>query len=129
MNGLPVEFKAQIERLLCAVAAAATDAGRDLALLRGIAHYDSSKDSFVTNLEPFLAVENALSQLPLVTERYGMEQSRRIALQLVYEYFGRTNMVAIDPIILDSLWADFVAELESPVWVTRCVTIELSVNG
>lgn len=122
MNAPPVQLKAQIGRLLSAVAAAATSAGRDLALLRGIAHYDTSKDSFVTNLEPFAAVEAGLCQLPLVGERYGADQSQRMALQLVYEYFGRAKGVAIDPIVLDSLWADFVEELESPVWITRCVT-------
>ena len=124
MNAPPVELKTQIGRLLsaAAAAAAATGAGRDLALLRGIALYNPSKDSFVTNLEPFAAVEAGLSQLPLVSERYGVDESRRIALQLVYEYFGRAKVVAIDPILLDSLWADFVAELESPVWLTRCVT-------
>jgi hypothetical protein len=122
MNAPPPELKTQIGQLLSAAAAAATGAGRDLAQLRGVAHYDTSKDLFITNLTPFAAVEGGVSQLPLVSERYGVDQSRRIALQLVYEYFGRAKAVEIDPIILDSLWADFVAELQSPVWITRCVT-------
>src|SRR5262249_50287329 len=58
----------------------------------------------------------------LVGERYGVAQSHRIALQLVYEYFARADSLVLDSTLVDALWTDFVAELEAPAWLTRCVT-------
>jgi hypothetical protein len=115
-------IKAQLGLLLSAAAAGAASTGRDLRHVRGIALYDSRKDSFVTSLEPFAAVEAGIRALPLVLERYGVDQSHRIALQLVYEYFARAHGLVLDSVLMDALWADFVAELEAPVWLTRCVT-------
>ena len=90
--------------------------------MRGMALYDGEKDIFITSLEPFAAVEAGVSELQLVRERYGVDQSRPITLQLVYEYFARAKAVLMDSTLSDTLWADFLAELESPVWLTRCVT-------
>lgn len=84
--------------------------------------YDSRKDSFVASLEPFAAVETGIRDLPFVVERYGVAQSHGIALQLVYEYFARAHDLVVDSAFVDALWADFVAELEAPAWLTRCVT-------
>ncbi len=102
--------------------AGAVNTNRDFQQLRGIALYDSQKDSFVTSLEPFAAVEAGIRALPLLSERYGVEQSHRIALQLVYEYFARAQRLVLDSALVDALWTDFVAELEAPTWLTRCVT-------
>jgi hypothetical protein len=117
-----VSLKAQLDLLLSAAVASAASTGRELRQMRGVALYDSREDSFVTSLEPFAAVEAGIRDLALVDERYGVDQSHRIALQLVYDYFARANSLALDPTVLDTLWADFVAELETPVWLTRCVT-------
>ena len=119
---LPEELKTQVGLLLAAVTAAATSAGRELGQVRGIALYDGRKDSFVTSLEPFARVEAGIRELQLIHERYGVEQSRRIALQLVYEYFARAKDMALDSALVEALWADFIAELETPVWLARCVT-------
>jgi hypothetical protein len=115
-------LKLQLGLLLSAAVESATSTRTELRRLRGVALYDSQKDSFVTALEPFAAVEAGVADLELVRERYGVNQSRRIALQFVYGYFARANSVMMDSALVDVLWADFVAELESPVWLTRCVT-------
>jgi hypothetical protein len=115
-------LKIQLALLLSAAVEAAEGAGRELGQLRGIALYDSRKDLFVSSLEPFVAVQAGVRDLELVRERYGVDQSNRIALQLVYEYFARAQSVLVNSALVDALLADFVAELETPVWLTRCVT-------
>jgi Apea-like HEPN len=115
-------LKIQLGLLLSAAVEAAVSAGRELGQVRGTALYDSRKDLFITSLDPFAAVEAGVRDLELVHERYGVDQSHRIALQLVYEYFARAKGVLLDSALVDALWTDFVAELETPVWLTRCVT-------
>jgi Apea-like HEPN len=114
--------KEQLGLLVSAAVASAASAGRELRQVRGTALYDSRKDSQVASLEPFAAVEAGIRDLPLVVERYGVNQSHRIALQLVYEYFARANRLVSDLAFVGALWADFVAELEAPAWLTRFVT-------
>jgi hypothetical protein len=116
------ELKTQVGLLISAAVEGATKSSIELDQLRGIAVYDSRKDSYVTSLEPFAAVEASIGELPLIHERYGAGQSRRLALQLVYEYFARAKALAVDSALLETLWADFVSELEAPAWLTRCVT-------
>ena len=114
--------KEQLGLLLSAAVAGAANSGRELRQVRGIALYDSRKDSFIESFVPFAAVEAGIRELPLVPERYGVEQSHRLTLQLVYEYFARTNSLVLDSYLVDALWADFSAELEAPAWLARCVT-------
>ena len=115
-------LKIQLGLLLSATVEAALSTGTELRRLRGIALYDSQKDLFITSLEQFATVETGVRESELVRERYGIDESHRIALQLVYEYFARANGVLVDPALMDALWADFVTELETPVWLTRGVT-------
>lgn len=115
-------LKIQLGLLLSAVVEAALSTGTELRRLRGIALYDSRKDLFITSLGQFATVETGVRESELVPERYGVDESHRIALQLVYEYFARANGVLVDPALVDALWADFVTELETPVWLTRGVT-------
>jgi hypothetical protein len=115
-------LKTQVALLLSAAVETAARAGRELRQVRGTALYESRKDLLFTSLEPFRAVEAGLRELEQVNERYGVDQSHRIALQLVYEYFARARGVLVDSALVEALWADFVAELDSPVWLTRCVT-------
>lgn len=116
------ELKIRVGLLLSAAAERALSAGKDLAQLRGTALYDGRKDLFITSLEPFAAVETGVGELDLVQQRYSAAQSHRIALQLVYQYFARAKSVTVELALVDALWADFVAELETPTWITRCVT-------
>ncbi|MBI4189804.1 MAG: hypothetical protein HY525_04620 [Betaproteobacteria bacterium] len=115
-------LKAQLGLLLSAAVEAALSTGTELRRLRGVALYDSRKDLFITSLEQFAALEAGLRELESVRERYGVDESHRIALQLVYEYFERANGVLLDAALMDALWADFVTELETSVWLTRGVT-------
>ncbi len=116
------EFKKPLERLLNAVVEKAVTEGLDLRRLRGVALYDSQKDSFIKALPEFAVVESGIKDLDQVRAQYGIEQSSRITLQLVYEYFARTNAISVDCALLEKLWADFVTELDIPVWRTRGVT-------
>jgi hypothetical protein len=118
--------KAHYAQLVKAVVDAASSSGTGLArllgvALYGVALYDTGKDLLITSLKPFSALEAGVRELAQVKERCG-DQSHRIALQLVYEYFARKGAVVYDSASVDSLWNDFATELESPVWVTRAVT-------
>ncbi|HUX15126.1 MAG TPA: hypothetical protein VMW52_01555, partial [Phycisphaerae bacterium] len=115
-------LKTQFALLLSAAVETTVRAGRELRQVRGTALYDSRKDLLFTSLEPFGAVEAGLRELEQISERYGVDQSHRIALQLVYEYFARAKGMRVDSALIEALWADFVAELDSSVWLTRCVT-------
>jgi Apea-like HEPN len=111
-----------VHRLIAAAVQNAASSGRELAKLRGVAFFDGTKDSFIESLEPFAAVESGIRLVPNLAERYGIDQSRRLTLQLVYQYFARAGSISINTAVVDALWADFLAELESLVWLTRCVT-------
>jgi len=115
-------LKTQLGLLLTAIVEAALSTGTELRRLRGIALYDTSKDLFITSLEQFAAVESGIRELEQVRARYGVDQSHRITLQLVYVYFARVDGILLDPALLDALWTDFIAELETPFWLTRAVT-------
>lgn len=120
---MPIEnLKANLEILLAAVVAAASRTGRELRQMQGIALYDPEKDLFIQSLESYVVVEVGIRELPLVQDRYGGGESHRLTLQLVYEYFDRANTIAVDSSLVDALWTDFVAELESPIWLARTVT-------
>lgn len=116
------ELKTQLDLLLSEVVAAALSTGTELRRLRGVALYDSQKDLFITSRSQFAALDSGVRELEQVRELYGIEQSHRIALQLVYEYFARADRLLLDHTLLEKLWVDFVAELDTPVWLTRAVT-------
>ena len=116
------QLRVKLGALVAAAASEATGSGRALSSLRGIAVYDGQKDEFVRSLGPFAQFAIGLPGLTLFPKHYGAGMEERIALQLVYEYFARATDVSADLMLLDSLWADFLAELSSPVWVTRTVT-------
>ena len=75
--------KEQLGLLLAAAVAGAASTGRELRQLRGIALYDSRKDSFVASLEPFAAVE-AGTRARAVT--IGMHSIRMLALEDILEH-------------------------------------------
>ncbi len=116
------ELKIQFELLLHAVVKAALSADKGLQWLRGVAVYDGEKDLFITSCPQFAAVESGIRELEQVRKLYGVSASRRIALQLVYEYFARTDKVLLDYNLLDMLWIDFIAELDAHDWITCAVT-------
>ena len=67
-----------------------------IAKFRGIAVHDSRKDETFAKLEPFGAAEEAIVSIPLVRERFGESQTRRIALQFVYEFLDRVSEPEFD---------------------------------
>lgn len=118
----PDELKTQVELLLSAVVEAANSKGMELERLRGVALYNGQKDQFITSIPQFAAVESGVKELERMPKMYGVAQSHRIALQFVYEYFDRANGVVCNSAALDTLWEDFITELDTPVWITRSVT-------
>ena len=117
-----VEVKSHLGALISAVFESARSTGTKLQRLRSTAIYDNQKDQFITSLSQFSTVEAGIRGLKQVREKFGIDQSHRIALQLVYEYFARTNRVRMSRTLLDKLWQDFVAELDTVVWVIQAVT-------
>lgn len=117
-----IQLKKQFKLLLSKVVVEAISTSTELQRLRGIAFFDTQKDSFITSLPQFCIAETGVRELEQVRKQYGAEESHRIVLQFVYQYFKRTNEILIDDSLLDSLWSDFVAELNTPVWITRAVT-------
>lgn len=117
-----IELKTQLKLLLSEVVEVALSNCAAFKRLRGVAYYDTEKDAFIKSLSQFAALVTGLQRLEKVQQQYGNEQSERIALQLVYQYFERANEILIDDFLLESLWQDFVAELDTEDWITRSVT-------
>ncbi|SPE43059.1 hypothetical protein SBA3_790011 [Candidatus Sulfopaludibacter sp. SbA3] len=97
----------------------AATSGPALGQQRGVAFYDTEKDARLTALRAFGDAERAISQLPQFATRFGADSVRRITLQFVYQYFGRTDSMRYDGAVFDALWDDFAAELGNPYWTTR----------
>ena len=89
--------------------------------LRGIAFFDPSRDARVQSAHEFDAFVAGISGLPLIDDRFGPEQGRRFALQLVYEYFRLVDTPRLDESAIERVWGNFTSELEDSNWTTRGV--------
>ncbi len=96
--------------------------GVDVSTFRGTALYDTMKDRTIESVSGFTDLKKSLEEIDLVRIHYGTDQVQRLALQLVFSYFARVPSVTLEPEVLDTVCADFFAELSSPEWVTRVVT-------
>lgn len=95
--------------------------GRGLDQFRGVPFYDLDKDQHFVSLAPFLAVEEALTAIPKIVERYGAEGPRRLALGFVYALLERVPSPVFDEPIYEQLQEDFAAELDETSWTYRGV--------
>jgi hypothetical protein len=59
--------------------------------------------------------------MSLVQDRYGAEEAPRLALQFIYQLLDRLPEPEFDEGVFESLWVDFVSELEEPQWKFRAV--------
>ena len=89
--------------------------------LRGVALYDSEKDAAITSLEGFEEAAGLIRAIPLVAERYGVENATRLALQFVYESGARLTEATFDDAVVGDAWQAFCEELDAPTWVFRGV--------
>jgi hypothetical protein len=96
-------------------------AGLSLSEFRGVAFYDMSKDEKIQALGSFATAASKIVDLPYFVERFGADEGARMALQFVYGYFGRGHVMSYSEEVFDSIYGDFIKELESPVWIFRGV--------
>ena len=87
--------------------------------LRGIAFFNTEKDGQLTPLKSFGKAEQAITRIPKFEERIGAENTRRVVLQFIYQYFNRVDITRYDGAVFESLWEDFTAEIENPQWLAR----------
>lgn len=85
--------------------------------LQGVAFYDTAKDELFTSLKSFDSAVAALGCVPNLESRLGLGETKRIALQFIYEYFEVLGSPVYDAVRFESLWANFVGELEDPNWL------------
>jgi hypothetical protein len=121
MSDVEDAAKQRFGTLIAAICRTFAGNGLPIERLRGIALYDSSKDRLIKSLGEFGQLANELANINRVQTIYGREQSERLALQLVYEYFKRTEEVRLDEALLESVWKHFTAELQTSCWTTRGV--------
>jgi hypothetical protein len=96
---------------------------KDLPLntLMGVAFRDPGKDAPLISLHSFNVVKQAVTNIPNLMTRFGAEETTRIVLQFVYQYFDRVDSVRYDESAFETLWRDFTAEVEEGNWVDRGV--------
>ena len=107
--------------LLRAAVEKVADSRQPISDFRGIAFYDTQKDDFFTSLSEFDHAVTALATVPLLAERLGAEERRRLALQLVYSLIERLNEPTYDDHEFDRIWSSFLEEIEDPNWTYRAV--------
>lgn len=97
------------------------ESGLSIDRFRGIAFYDTAKDEIFTSLDAFQAAEQSIASISLLEERYGAGEVRRLTLQFIYQLLARLDEPEFDENVFESLWVDFLAELDEPEWVFRAV--------
>jgi hypothetical protein len=97
------------------------ESGLSIDRFHGIAFYDTAKDEIFTSLSDFQPAVRSIASISLLQERYGVGEARRLTLQFIYQLLARLDEPEFDEDVLESLWVDFLAELEESQWVFRAV--------
>jgi hypothetical protein len=113
--------KANLRAFIDQSVSMAVAGGVPLSELRGIASYNPIRDARFTPLEAFAGATQAVINIPGLAEKFGAEAGSLIVLQFVYQYFSRVDSVRYEETVLESLWLDFIAEVNEPNWTTRAV--------
>jgi hypothetical protein len=111
------EFQALVGETTSMAAAS----GLTLDKLRGTALSDMSRDAQITSLASFDKAKQAITSIPDFVTRFGTQETTRVILQFVYQYFAGVNSVRYEEPAFEALWAAFTEELQEPRWVTRGV--------
>jgi hypothetical protein len=107
--------------LLQAVVAKIAANGRSIGEFRGIALYNPQRDREFTDLPESAPAADAIVSITTVRERYGVAEGMRLALQFVYQFLDRLNQPVWNDATFESLWTDFIEEMDHPVWIHRGV--------
>jgi hypothetical protein len=118
--GEPVE-KAALRRFAEAAVRHVAESGQGLQPFLGVALHRPARDAQFTSLSEFKEAELAIADMALVGERYGTDQAKRLALQVVYELLKVLDEPRWDDEAFDRMWEGFTAELDESQWTHRGV--------
>jgi len=113
--------KDALKRLTIDVVQALERSGEEPTIFRGIAFYNVDKDSIITQQPSFDSACEEVRGVALIAEKYGVENSVRLTLQFIYQVLPQLANSELEAAI-DSLWADFLGELNEPQWIFRAVS-------
>ena len=120
-QSLTASAKAEISGLIEAALEHVRTSGEPIEQFRGTVGFDIAKDETFRALQEFGPAATAIAALPLVAERYGVDDADRLALQFIYQMLERSPEPGFDQATFETLWEDFCAELEDPDWLFRAV--------
>jgi hypothetical protein len=87
------------------------DASLPLDEIRGVALFNPIRDERFTALSSFPATVEMVTTLPNFAARLGNDNSTRVVLQFLYQYFRRVETIKFDEAEFEALWEDFLFEL------------------
>ena len=81
------------------------------------------RDERFTLLSSFPAVVQMVTTIPNFAARFGNDNSTRLVLQFLYQYFRGIDAIKLDDATFETLWQNFWLELiEEPDWLYRTVS-------
>jgi hypothetical protein len=117
------QLKNSMRTLLKESISAAIDASLPLDELRGVALFNPTRDERFISLDSFPTTVQMVATIPNFAARFGNDNSTRLVLQFVYEYFYCIDTIQFDEVKFEALWQDFLFELiEEPDWIYRAVS-------
>jgi hypothetical protein len=82
----------------------------------GTAVFNLERDRPLAALAAFPLAHETLQRVPEFARAFGTELGERATLQLVYEYFTRTERLEFDEVAFDATFGAFTSELNDPDW-------------
>jgi hypothetical protein len=113
-------IKTSIRTLLSDSISVAANTALPLHQLRGIAFFDPSRGELFTSLPSFAATMPLITTFPNFITRYGNCENR-VLLQFLYQYFRLRDSLSLNEELFESVFYNFIAELEETHWVSRGV--------
>jgi hypothetical protein len=112
-------FRALLRESISAAAAASLPLNE----VRGVAFFNVERDERFTSLSSFPTAVQIVTRIPNFDARFGNDNSTRLVLQFLYQYFHRIDAIKFDGETFETLWQDFLFELiEEPDWLYRAVS-------
>lgn len=82
----------------------------------GTAVFNSERDRPLADLPGLPLALDALQQVPEFVRAFGTEHGERATLQVLYEYFTRTERLEFDEAAFDATFEAFTNEIDDPSW-------------
>ncbi len=111
--------KRNVKLLLESAVEKASQTDRPIEEFRGIALYDSRRDSQIAELPEFKAARDSIAVINLVQDRFGANEGARLTLQLVYSLFAQLDAPIWSEEVFESIWGSFLEEAHDPTWTYR----------